>query len=303
MTKQLKYISMLAAGIVLITACEKNNLDDYEVGKDVNLESNTLVRFIHAFSSNTINTVSPVSITTAPPAFNFFVNGTRLNGVTTASSSPSNLTFYFGAFPGVNTTAPTLNGSNGSLDSLRGPAASTILPDYAAFPGGVTRVAAVLNRFTGASPADTVISGTFNLQNGKRYSLIAADTIPNQRFYLFEDNFTIPDRNNYQIRIINLAPNVTLSSIDIFSRRRGSYLITGLAYRANTPYIEVPIGGTLGITNDTLEVRSGGLPTILAQFNGFFPVSQRAYTFVVRGMSNLPAANARSLRIAGYLNR
>ncbi|MFN5135306.1 MAG: DUF4397 domain-containing protein [Chitinophagaceae bacterium] len=302
MTKQLKFISMIAAGLVLITACEKNNLDDYEVAKDVNLETNTMVRFIHAFSSNTINTATPVSITTAPPPFNLFVNGTRLNGVTTASSSPSNLTFYFGAFPGVNTTAPTTNGSNGSLNS-GGVAASTILPDYAAFPGGVTRVAAVLNRLTGASPADTVITGTFNLQNGKRYSLIAGDTIPNQRFYLFEDNYTVPDRNNYQIRIINLAPNVTLSSIDIYSRRRGSYLITGLPYRANTPYFQVPIGGTFGITNDTLEVRSGGLPTILAQFNGFFPVSQRAYTFVVRGMSNLPSSNVRSLGIAGYLNR
>lgn len=302
MTKQLKYISMIAAGILFMTACEKNNLDDYEVAKDVNLESNTLVRFIHAFSSNTINTATPVSITTAPPAFNFFVNGTRLNGVTTASSSPSNLTFYFGAFPGVNTTAPTTNGSNGSLNA-GGAAASTIVPDYAAFPGGVTRVAAVLNRFTGASPVDSVITGTFNLQNGKRYSLIAADTIPNQRFYLFEDNYTVPSRGNYQVRFINLAPNVTLSSIDIYSRRRGSYLITGLAYRANTPYFEVPIGGTFGITNDTLEVRSGGLPTILAQFNGFFPVSQRAYTFVVRGMSNLPSTNVRSLGIAGYLNR
>jgi hypothetical protein len=302
MTKKLKFISILVACVVLITACEKNNLDDYEVAKDVNLESNTMVRFIHAFSSNTINTVTPVSVTTAPPAFNFFINKNRLNGFTAATTSPSNLTFYFGAFPGVNTTAPTTNGANGSLNA-GGVAASTILPDYAAFPGGITRVAAVLNRFTGASPADTVIAATFNLVNGKRYSLIAADTIPNQRFYQFEDNWTVPAIGNYQIRLINLAPNVTLTSIDIFSRRRGGYIITGLPYRANTPYLEFPVGGTLGLTNDTLEIRSGGLPTILAQFNGFFPVSQRAYTFVVRGMSNLPSSNVRSLGIAGYINR
>lgn len=294
-------IAILTAGI-FITACEKNDLADFAAERYVDRERNTMVRFIHAFSSNSINTVTPVTATTAPPAFNFFVNGTRLNGATIAGTSPSNLTFYFGAFPGVNTTAPTTNGTNGSLNT-GGVAASTILPDYAFFPGGITRVAAVLNRLTGASPADTVVAGTFNLQNGKQYSLIAADTVPTQRFYLFEDAWTVPERGNYQIRIINLAPNVTLSSVDIFSRRRGGYIATGLPYRANTPYLEYPVSGTLGLTNDTLEIRSGGTPTVLAQFNGFFPVSQRVYTFVVRGMSNLPSTNVRSLAMAGYLNR
>lgn len=302
MIKNIQLIAYLLAGIVFISGCERINLKDYEVAKDVDMSKNTMVRFIHAFSSNTINTVTPVAVTTAPPPFNFFINGNRLNGLTIAATSPSNLTFYFGAFPGVNTTAPTTNGSNGSINT-GSVATSTILPDYAVFPGGITRIAAALNRLTGASPADTVITGTFNLENGKRYSLIAADTIPNQRFYQFEDAWSVPAIGSYQIRIINLAPNVTLPSIDIFSRRRGGYIATGLTYRANTPYIEYPIAGTLGLTNDTLEIRTGGAPTILAQFNGFVPMGQRVYTFVVRGMSNLPSTNVRSLAMAGYINR
>jgi Domain of unknown function (DUF4397) len=310
MIMKIKILSSLLAGIILIAACERIDLNDYESAKDVDLSNNTMVRFIHAFSSNTINTVTPVTATTAPPAFNFFKNGQRLNGATIATTSPSNLIFYFGAFPGVNTTAPTTNGSNGSLNT-GGVATSTIMPDYSVFPGGITRVAAALNRLTGASPADTVITGTFNLENGKRYTMIAADTIPNQRFYSFEDAWTVPALGSYQIRIINLAPNVplfttpttTLSTIDIFSRRRGGYIATGLPYRASTPYIEYPAIGTLGITNDTLEIRTGGSPTILAQFNGFFPMGQRVYTFVVRGMSNLASTNVRSLGLAGYINR
>ena len=302
MKKTIYFVTTILTAVIMITGCEKNDLADFAAERYVDRERNTMVRFIHAFSSNSINTASPVTATTPPPAFSFFVNGARLNALTIAGTSPSNLTFYFGAFPGVNTASPTTNGTNGSLNT-GGVAASTIVPDYAVFPGGVSRVAAVLNRLTGASPADTVISGTFNLENGKRYSLIAGDTIPNQRFYLFEDGWTVPDQGNFQIRIINLAPNVTLSSVDIYSRRRGAYITTGLPYRSNTPYLEFPVRGTLGLTNDTLEIRSGGTPTILAQFNGFFPVSQRVYTFVVRGMSNLPSSNVRSLAMAGYLNR
>lgn len=302
MTKIIKHISFLITGVVMMFACDKINLANYEAAKAIDLEKKAQVRFIHAFSSNAINTVTPVVITTPPPPFNFFVNGQRLNGLTLAATSPSNLIFYFGAFPGVNTTAPTTNGSNGSLN-IGGVAASTILPDYAVIPGGITRVAAVLNRVTGATAADSLIAATFNFENGKKYSVITADTLPFQRLYRFEDNWTVPTPGNYQIRFINLAPNVTINSFDIFSRRRGGYILTDLPYRSATTYIESSVIGTLGLTNDTLELRSGGTPTILAQFNGFFPVSQRVYTFVIRGMSNLPSSNVRSLAMSGYLNR
>jgi hypothetical protein len=303
MIKKIQFICSLLTGIVLIAACERINLKDYEVAKDVDMTKNTMVRFIHAFSSNSINTVTPVTATTPPPAFNFFVNGQRLNGFTTASSSPSNLTFYFGAFPGVNTTGPTTNGANGSLNTGSAPT-STILPDYSVFPGGNLRVAAVLNRFTGASPADTVIAQNLQLDNGKKYSVIAADTIPFQRFYLFEDNWSNTyQKGTYQIRIINLAPNITTSSFDVYSRRKFQNLAINVNYRSATQYAVYTTGGTFGITNDTLEVRAAGSAATLVQFNGFFPVEGRAYTFVIRGMSNLATANPRYLAISGYINR
>ncbi|MFN4284469.1 MAG: DUF4397 domain-containing protein [Lacibacter sp.] len=301
MKKKIGSYTLLLAALTLFGSCKKNNLDDYEAAKDVDA-TKTQVRFIHAFSSNTINTVSPVTITTAPPAFAFHVNGVRLNGVVTPTTSPSWLTFYFGAFPGVNTASPTTNGSNGSLNT-GGVAASTILPDYAVLPGGTMRVAAVLNRFTGASPADTVIANTVTLDNGKRYTLIAGDTIPNQRFFVFEDNWTRPAPGNYQIRIINMAPAITHAAFDVFSRRQARTIATNVAYRSGTNYAEFPVRGTLDLTNDTLEFRPAGTPTTVVQFNGFFPVSERVYTFVVRGLSNLPTTNVRTLAVAGYLNR
>lgn len=293
--------NLLLAGILLIGSCKKINLDDNEAARDVDA-SKTMIRLIHAFPSNSINTISPVLVTTAPPPFAFHVNGVRLNGVITATTSPSWLTFYFGAFPGVNTAAPTTNGSNGSLNA-GGVAASTILPDYAVLNGGNLRIAAVLNRFTGASPADTVIASDLALENGKRYTVIAGDTIPNQRFFVFEDNWTRPARGRYQIRFINMAPAITHAAFEVFSRRQGATIATNVAYRSGTGYLEFPVQGTLGLTNDTLEIRSSGTTATLVQFNGFFPVSERVYTFVVRGLSNLPSSNVRSLNVAGYLNR
>jgi hypothetical protein len=303
MNKNILNLLYLVTSGFVFTACEKNNLDAYEKAQDLDLFQTTQVRFIHAFPSNAINTASPVSITTAPPPFDFFVNGQRLNGVTLAGTSPSNLTFYFGAFPGVNTTTPTTNGNNGSLNNTGGAAASTVLPDYAVVSGGNLRLAAVLNRLTGASPADTVIAGNFNLANGKKYTVIAADTIPNQRFYLFEDSWYEPNASRYLIRFINMAPNITIPAFDVFSRRTGGYLITGLTYRSATTYLENSVIGTRGLTNDTLELRATGTTTTIAQFNSFFPVSQRVYTFVIRGLTNLPSSNPRSLALAGYLNR
>jgi hypothetical protein len=100
-----------------------------------------------------------------------------------------------------------------------------------------------------------------------------------------------------------MAPNITISAIDIFSRRRAGNIAQGVPYRSQTQYAEIPVVGTLGLTTDTLEIRASGTTTTLAQFNGFFPVSQRVYTFVVRGMSNLPSSNVRSLSMSGYLNR
>lgn len=303
MIKNINKIMVLFIISFTAFSCEKNNLDDYEKAGNVDTDNNTMVRFIHAFPSNAINTVTPVTVTTAPPALAFFANGTRLNGTVISTTSPSNLTFYFGAFPGVNAVTPTTNGSNGSLNT-GGVAASTVLPDYAVFPGGTSvRVAAVLNRFTGASAADTLIAANLSLENGKKYTVVAADTIPFQKFYVFPDNWTVPQQGKYQIRFINLAPNITISSFDIYSRRAGGYLVTGLPYRSASTYLESFVTGTRDLTNDTLELRTGGVPAILAQFNGFFPVSQRVYTFVIRGLSNLPSSNARSLAISGYINR
>lgn len=271
---------------LLIISCEKDKLAQNRQDIYINPSTSTQVRFIHALSSNTINTVSPVTATTAPPALNFFIDGVRVNPISSASQTFTSS--YGGAFPGTAIAAASSNGNN--------------VFNYAVVPGGIVRVAGAMFRLTGGTPADTVVATTLSLENGKRYTVVAGDTIPNQRFYSFEDNLPTTDTGSYGVRFINLTPVVpaTLTGIDIYSRRKAGNIVTNLAYRAASSFVLSPVLVN-GVTTDTLEIRSTGTTTTLAQFNGFLPVRTRVYTFVVRGVSTL--ASPRNLQIAGYLNQ
>lgn len=267
-------------------SCEKTLLNDNVTARFLDPTSTTQVRFIHAFSSNSLNTVTPVVATTPPPALNIFANGVNLNGVSTATVSRA--VGYGGCFPGTAIQFAGITNTNN-------------LFDYAIIPGGTVRVAGVLNRLTGQTAADTVISTSLTLENGKRYSVIAGDTIPNQRFFAFEDNFVTPDTGNYTVRFVNMAANLGtgVNGYDVYSRRRQATISSGVRYRDAGGWIEGVI-----TTVDTLEIRPTGTPITTApllSLNGFVPIRGRVYTFVLRGVPTLAAP--RNLAVAGYLNR
>ena len=293
MKKILSYSLMIIGMTVFIVACTKDKLQQNRAEITINDKDLAQVRFIHALSSNAINTVSPVVAATTPPALNFFVNGVRLNAISSASATFT--TAYGGSFPGTSISfAGVTNGNN--------------VFDYAVIPSGTSTVTGAMFRLTGGTSADSVISTSLNFDKWKKYTVIAADTIPNQRFYAFEDVFVKPDTGNYAIRFINMAMNIPTvgaapTAIDVFSRRRQTNLVSNVAYRGSSTYVE---SRTTYIVNglpisDTLEFRAAGTTTLLVQINGFFPVKTRVYTFVARGVSTNVAP--RNLNVAGFLNQ
>lgn len=276
-------LCMLATAMV---SCKKSLLDENRTSQYLDLSANTQVRFIHALSSNSINTATTITATTPPPALNIFANGLLLNGLSTAAVTRA--TAYGGSFPGgAIALAGATNGNN--------------VFDYAIIPGGTVRVAGVLNRLTGQTPADTVLATSLQLESGKRYSVIAGDTIPFQRFFAFEDNFVNPDTANYTVRFINMAVNLGTGAngYDVYSRRRQATIVSGVRYRNASAWIEGSV-----TPNDTLEIRAAGTAITspaLVSINGFLPIRSRVYTFVFRGVPTLAAP--RNLAVAGYLNR
>lgn len=278
----------------LIVACTKDKLLEVRAEQTIEDKDLAQVRFIHALSSNAINTVSPVVAATAPPAMNFFVNGVRLNAISSASATFT--TAYGGSFPGTAiAVAGSANGNN--------------VFDYAVVPAGASRVTGAMFRLTGASAADSVVSTSLNFEKSKKYTVIAADTIPNQRFYAFEDVFVTPDTGNYAFRFINMALNIPSAgaaptAIDVFSRRRQANLVSNIAYRGASTFVESRVTNLfngVATTTDTLEIRAAGTTIPLVQINGFFPVRTRVYTFIARGVSTSVAP--RNLNVAGFLNR
>ncbi|MEI6263697.1 MAG: DUF4397 domain-containing protein [Sphingobacteriia bacterium] len=294
MKKILSY-SLLTIGIAtLIVACTKDKLILSRSETDYSSTDVAEIRLIHALSSNSINTVTPVVAATAPPAMNFFVNGVRLNAISSASQTFT--TAYGGSFPGTAITfAGATNGNN--------------VFDYAVVPSGPSRVTGAMFRLTGASAADSVVSTSLSFDKGKKYTVIAADTIPNQRFYAFEDVFVTPDTGNYAFRFINMALNIPSvgaapTAIDVFSRRRQANLVSNIAYRGASAFVESRVTNLfngVATTTDTLEIRAAGSTVPLVQINGFFPVRTRVYTFIARGVSTTVAP--RNLNVAGFLNR
>ncbi len=278
----------------VIVACTKDKLLEVRAEQTIEDKDLAQVRFIHALSSNAINTVTPVVAATTPPAMNFFVNGVRLNAISSASATFT--TAYGGSFPGTAIAfASSANGNN--------------VFDYAAIPAGPSRVTGAMFRLTGASAADSVVSTTLNFDKWKKYTVIAADTIPNQRFYAFEDVFVTPDTGNYAFRFINMALNIPSvgaapTAIDVFSRRRQANLVSNIAYRGASAFVESRVTNLfngVATTTDTLEIRAAGTTIPLVQINGFFPVRTRVYTFIARGVSTNVAP--RNLNVAGFLNR
>jgi hypothetical protein len=289
------YSKFLLAGTtaaLVLVACTKDQLQKNRVDQILTGSELTEVRFIHASSANQINTVSPVVAATPAAPMNFFVNGVRLNAISTAVQTFT--TAYGGAFPGAAMAfAGSANGNN--------------VFDYAAIPAGPSRVAGAIFRLTGGTSADTVMSNSFTFNKGQKYTVVAADTFPNQQFFAYEDNFTTPDTGNYAIRFINLGANVVgnaATAIDVYSRRRGANLVTNVPYKGASTFVQSAVSTLFNgvfLTNDTLEIRAAGSTTNLLQINGFFPVRTRVYTIVTRGSSRQVAP--RNLAVAGYLNR
>jgi hypothetical protein len=287
-----KYFFAATLTSTLFIACTKDQLLKNRAEQSITDADLTRVRFIHASSTNQINTVSPVLPATPAAAMNFFINGVRLNAITTASLTFT--TAYGGAFPGAAISfAGSANGNN--------------VFDYAAIPSGATRVSGAIFRLTGGSSADTVASTVFNFNKLQKYTVVAADTFPNQRFFAYEDNFITPDTGNYSIRLINLGANVVsgaATAVDLFSRRRQANIVSNVAYKGASDFVESKVANLFNgvlTTTDTLEIRAAGTTTILVQLNGFFPVRTRVYTIVSRGSST--NVSPRNLSAAGYLNR
>jgi hypothetical protein len=254
---------------VLFFSCYKqtnDNLDQNEKFYMDNTETIAQVKFIHAYTPLTINTLS-----TSTVGFRITQDGNKVNAATNTSSSTNTL-MYGGVYPP--TTA------------------------YAFLPPGQQNIRFIMNRITSGNFApitgDEVFTSTVSLTAGKKYSMFIADPYSAPTVYTLEDNWIEPLQNRFGLRFINLSGDAA-SRYDIFSSRHGK-IISNIGYKEMRDYMYL----TVPSVTDTIIMRLAGTNTFVASINGFTPASQRVYTLYARGKTGV---TGRLPSLTFYTNR
>jgi hypothetical protein len=267
-----KHIKLLFLALmpIIIFSCVKetdDNLDKIEKFYVNNPEAIAQVKFVHAYTPLTLGGAPAQSTSTV--GFRITMDGNKINGAGNASTS-TNTFMYGGVYPP--TTA------------------------YAFLPPGLRNFKFIMNRVASGAFApvtgDEYLSTNVALTAGKRYSVFIAD--PYTTAYTVEDNYTEPPLNQYGIRFINVADEVS-TKYDVTTARHGK-IFTNVGYKEMQDYKIL----TIPSISDTIYLKTAGTNTVVSQVNTFSAGNQRVYTLYARGKTGV---TGRTPSITFYTNR
>lgn len=292
MRKTYLYSSLLILVAIVFVTCKKETDDKIDVNEKFyyeNPQSIAQVKFVHAYTPLTINGIAAATTagtTTSGTGFRLTMDGNKLNGPFNTGSTAS----YTNTLMWGNHTSPV---PANDLTRLFPPTNS-----YAFLPPGSHNFKFTMNRITANNYApiagDEVFSSTVALEAGKKYSMFIADPFGPPSTFMVEDVFSVPNMGQFGIRFINLSAEPTLR-YDVTSARHGIKLFSNVGYKEMKDYIYLPTTST-----DTIYLKNAATNAVIAQLNGFFPSTQRVYTFYARGKTGV--AN-RGPGLVYYVNR
>lgn len=261
----LGFVSLAAA--VLFLSCERTNelLDENNKWIYADTANNASVKIVNAYAP-----ITPALTAGAGPSLAVFVNDTqKLVGTTSAANSLA----FNGTFPASTT--------------------------YSLLPAGTHKLLFIQNRYTAGAFApvagDTVFRANVTLEKGKRYTAFLADSTQSPGVFLVQDNWTVPDPGNYQVRFANLVANPN-ERYDIYADSVGKMIATNIGYRQVSDFINVPIPRS----TENFTVRLAGTTTVVYTLTAFAPITQRVYTLYNRGRVGV---TGRAPALTWYTNR
>lgn len=204
------------------------------------------------------------------PPIVVFVNGKKWSAVLNSSANGPDSLVYGGVFPQI---------------------------DYSVLPAGATNFD--LKSTSSANPAGAVLgSASIPLENGKYYTVIAADTAPTPRFVtITDDRSVIKNDTKTYLRFVNVLSGAPASGYDFILRRLGvSTLLGTLKYGEASAVNEVDPIAVGSIVNDSLFIRLPGSTTnfITVNFTGSTSTilaPNRLRTYILRGKVAAPGIN------------
>jgi hypothetical protein len=252
---------LMFALTALISSCDINKTKLDEQIKWVNPDSLTTadVKLVHAYSSF----LPTLPSTSTGPQVYAYANTAKLNG---------NALSYAGAWPGPITPA-TVPSGNVTFDFI------------------MNRLA---NNIPAPAAGDTVLRYTTQLDAGKFYTLVLADTFPNPSVIKITDDMSLPAYNKYKLRVIDVVAN-PLDTIDIASKRQNRTIFSNLTYKNVSSFIDLPVSFDYLLDSFTITRRGPGYQNTSTTpiFVSFQPISQRIYTLVLRGKGQNISSNTR----------
>lgn len=197
----------------------------------------------------------------AGPPLVVFVNGKKWSAVLNSIANGPDSIVYGGTFP---------------------------ITDYSVLPAGA-------NNFEIKTTTGTVVtSSSLTLENGKYYTVIAADTLPNPRLVtITDDRSAIKSDKKTYLRFVNLVTGGAATGYEFVLRRQGaSTTLSSLKYGEAGSVIEID-PYLVGSPNDSIFVRIPGATTNFVTINTTTSLSaNRLRTFVLRGKPSAVGLNS-----------
>ena len=236
-------------------ACNKNNLNDQSNTWSYFDPTTAQVKIINAFTALTPSASTPA----AGPSVDVFVNGVKVNGLPVA---------YSAIYPN---------------------AAGT----YASVASGLVNIKAIINRTSGNIAGDTLANGNYQV-GPTTHSIMLVDPLPfptplSPNLLLIGESVSQPAYGKFKVRFMNMIAGPA-DTLDVYSRRLGGNIATGILYKNLSDWRELPVYST----TDTLELRKTGTTTSITNLNSFSGVTPRSYTILARGNTSV-AGRTRAL--------
>lgn len=143
-------------------------------------------------------------------------------------------------------------------------------------------------KFSTVSNDNTIVDTTFNLKNGKVYSIFAVNTLPHVEALLVKDSVVAPAAGKARVRFINLSPDAPAFDL---TADDGTLLFTELAFKEASEFDEIdPDTYTFHVTN------AGSTEDVVIA-EGVEILPGKFYTILARGFVSPPGGNTNVLSL------
>jgi hypothetical protein len=145
-------------------------------------------------------------------------------------------------------------------------------------------------KFTAVNAANALIDTTFDVSEGKAYSIFVINRLPNLETLVVQDSAAAPAAGKAMIRFVQLSPDAPAVEIGVAGGTTTN-LFGSTRFKQATAFKEVDA------STYSFEVKAAGTNTVLLSAKNIVVQPGGYYTIVTRGFATPPAGNTNVLSV------